>query len=152
MLPAVIASMNQAFSEIKTFCIDSWEGEYRSAARVVLKEIVESRMKHWVDRSLQELQARDVVDCRNGYFCRHLLTELGDLELLIFRTRTFSAIGIMRQVAGGLGRRAGHVERMILLAFPLGLATRKVGQALLPILGEKVCASTMSAVTNSSMR
>lgn len=68
-------------SEIKTFCIDSWEGEYRSAARVALKEIVESRMRHWVDRSLQELQARDVADRRNGYFCRHLLTELGDLEL-----------------------------------------------------------------------
>ncbi|MEE9550567.1 MAG: transposase, partial [Candidatus Binatia bacterium] len=104
-------------SEIKTFCIDSWEGEYRSTARVALKEIVESRMRHWVDRSLQGLQARDVVDRRNGYFCRHLLTELGDLELSIPRTRTFSAIGIMRQVAGDLGRRAGHVERMILLAF-----------------------------------
>lgn len=104
-------------SEIKTFCIDSWEGEYRSTARVALKEIVESRRRHWVDRSLQGLQARDVVDRRNGYFCRHLLTELGDLELSIPRTRTFSAIGIMRQVAGDLGRRAGHVERMILLAF-----------------------------------
>ncbi len=133
-------------SEIKTFCIDSWEGEYRSAARVALKEIVERRMRHWVERSLQELQARDVADRRNGYFCRHLLTELGDLELSIPRTRTFSAIGIMRQVAGGLDRRAGHVERMILLAFTLGLATRKVGQALLPILGEKVSASTVSAV------
>ena len=52
----------------------------------------------------------------------------------------------MHQVAGGLGRRAGHVERMILLAFTLGLATRKVGQALLPILEEKVSASTVSAV------
>ena len=133
-------------SEIKTFCIDSWEGEYRSAARVALKEIVERRMRHWVERSLQELQARDVADSRNGYFCRHLLTELGDLELSIPRTRTFSAIGIMHQVAGGLGRRAGHVERMILLAFTLGLATRKVGQALLPILEEKVSASTVSAV------
>ena len=74
------------------------------------------------------------------------LTELGDLQLSIPRTRTLSAIGIMRQIAGGLGRRAGHVERMILLAFTLGLATRKVSQALLPILGEKISAFTVSAV------
>jgi hypothetical protein len=92
---------------------------------VALKEIVESRRRHWVDRSLQGLQARDVVDRRNGYFCRHLLTELGDLELSIPRTRTFSAIGIMRQVAGDLGRRAGHVERMILLAFTEGWLSKK---------------------------
>ncbi len=103
-------------------------------------------MRHWVDRGWQELQARDVADRRNGSFCRHFLTELGDLELSIPPTRAFSAIGIMRQIAGGLGRRAGHVERMILLAFTLGVATRKVSQALLPILGEKISAFTVSAV------
>jgi len=146
MLPAVIASIEQAFREIKGFSIESWEGEYRSAARAALKEILERRMSHWVDRSLQELSARGMADRRNGYFSRHLLTELGDLELAIPRSRTFSAIGILRQMAGGLARRAGQVERMVLLAFSLGLSTRKVGQALLPILGEKISASTVSAV------
>lgn len=146
MLPAVIESIDEAFREIKRFSIDGWEGEYRTAARVALKEILESRMREWVERGLEELQARGLADRRNGYFPRHLLTELGDLELAIPRTRTFSAIGILRQVGGGLTRRAGHVERMILLAFTLGLSTRKVGRALLPILGEKVSASTVSTV------
>lgn len=146
MLPAVIASIEQAFREIKNFSIQSWEGEYRSAARMALKEILESRMNHWVDRGLQELAARGLADRRNGYFSRHLLTELGDLELAIPRSRTFSAIGILRQMAGGLARRAGQVERMVLLGFSLGLSTRKVGQVLLPILGEKISASTVSAI------
>jgi putative transposase len=146
MLPAVIASIEQAFREIKNFSVENWEGEYRSAARMALKEILEKRMSHWVDRSLQELGARGMADRRNGYFSRHLLTELGDLELAIPRSRTFSAIGILRQVAGGLARRAGQVERMVLLAFSLGLSTRKVGQALLPILGEKISASTVSQI------
>jgi transposase-like protein len=146
MLPAVIASIEQAFREIKKFSIDNWEGEYRGAARMALKEILEVRMNHWVDRGLQELARRGIVDRRNGYFSRHLLTELGDLELAIPRSRTFSAIGILRQMAGGLARRAGQVERLVLLAFSLGLSTRKVGQVLLPILGEKISASTVSAV------
>ncbi|HWP24614.1 MAG TPA: transposase, partial [Candidatus Binatia bacterium] len=146
MLPAVIASIEQAFREIKNFSIESWEGEYREAARTALKEILEKRMSHWLDRSLQELGARGLADRRNGYFSRHLLTELGDLELAIPRSRTFSAIGILRQMAGGLARRAGQVERLVLLAFSLGLSTRKVGQALLPILGEKISASTVSQI------
>jgi putative transposase len=146
MLPVVIASIEQAFREIKGFSIESWEGEYRGAAKMALKEILEKRMSHWVDRSLQELSARGVADRRNGYFSRHLLTELGDLELAIPRSRTFSAIGVLRQMAGGLARRAGQVERMVLLAFSLGLSTRKVGPVLLPILGEKISASTVSAV------
>jgi transposase-like protein len=146
MLPAVIASIEQAFREIKRFSIESWEGEYRGAAKMALKEILETRMNHWVDRGLQELATRGIADRRNGYFSRHLLTELGDLELAIPRSRTFSAIGILRQMAGGLARRAGQVERLILLAFSLGVSTRKVGQVLLPILGEKISASTVSAV------
>jgi transposase-like protein len=39
------------------------------------------------------------------------------------------------------------VERLILLAFLLGLSTRKVGQALLPILGEPVSSSTVSEIS-----
>jgi hypothetical protein len=96
MLPAVIASIEQAFREIKTYSIESWEGEYRSAARMALKEILQIRMSHWVDRGLQELASRGMADRRNGYFSRHLLTELGDLELAIPRSCTFSAISLCR--------------------------------------------------------
>lgn len=112
---------------------------------MALKGLIEGRMNHWGDTSLQELRAREVADRRNGYFPRHLLTELGDLELRIPRPRTCSALGILREVGGGLARRVGHVERMILLAFCLGLSPRKVERALLPILGEKISASTVSA-------
>jgi len=146
MLPAVIASIEQAFKEIKSFCVEGWEGEHRSVARMALKEMLEFKMNHWVDRTLQELRKREVSDRRNGYFTRHLLTEVGDLELAIPRTRTFSAVGILRHLAAAFGRRSGHLERLILLAFTLGLSTRKVGRALLAILGEKISASTVSAV------
>ncbi len=68
MLPAVIASIEQAFREIKQFSIKNWEGEYRKEARMFLKEILERRMNHWVDRSLQELGRRGRLIGAMGIF------------------------------------------------------------------------------------
>lgn len=146
MLPATIASIPKAFQEIKTMAIDAWEGDYRPAARQALKQILEQRLRHGVDAYLEQLQARDVADRRNGCYHRHLLTELGDLELAVPRTRRFSPLGVLRHVARRFARRAGHVERLILLAFALGLSTRKVGRALLPLLGEPISATTVSRI------
>jgi transposase-like protein len=43
-------------------------------------------------------------------------------------------------------RREPEIDRMILASFVLGLSTRKVGEALLPILGERISAATVSRV------
>jgi transposase-like protein len=43
-------------------------------------------------------------------------------------------------------RRASSIERLILLSFLFGLSTRKVGQALLPLLGERVSHATVSQI------
>jgi transposase-like protein len=61
------------------------------------------------------------------------------------RTRRFSALEVVRAYA----RRAAHVDRMILACFVLGLSTRKVAIALLPVLGRRVSAATVSAVAKS---
>jgi transposase-like protein len=137
-----ILSIKQAFKEIKHYCTDHWEGNYRSAAREALKQILESRMKNAVDAYLEHLSAQETADSRNGSYRRHLLTELGDIRLQVPRTRTFNPIWILQRFA----RRATHVERMILMAFVLGLSTRKVSRALLPVLGEPILAATVSAV------
>jgi transposase-like protein len=46
-------------------------------------------------------------------------------------------------------RRAGEIDRMILAGFVLGLSTRKVGEALLPVLGCTVSAATVSRVAKT---
>jgi transposase-like protein len=142
MLPVTITNIHQAFREIKHFQSDQWEGDYRKATRQALKEILETRMHNSIDAYLSQVRDRGLSDRRNGSYSRHLLTELGDLELQIPRTRTTSAISILKRFA----RRVLPVERMIMLAFLLGLSTRKVGQALLPILGELVSPSTVSEI------
>ncbi len=46
-------------------------------------------------------------------------------------------------------RRAAHIDRMILACFMLGLSTRKVAIALLPILGRRISAATVSQVAKT---
>jgi putative transposase len=74
-----------------------------------------------------------------------LLTALGDIELAVPRTRRFSAGTVLRAYA----RREAEIDRMILACFVLGLSTRKVGEALLPVLGQRISASTVSAVAKT---
>jgi transposase-like protein len=104
--------------------------------------ILEGQMRENIDSYLEELSSGDGIDRRNGSYSRHLLTELGDIELQVPRTRHYSALTVVRAYA----RRAPHIDRMILACFVLGISTRKVAEALLPVLGERVSASTVSRV------
>jgi len=142
MLPATITNIHQAFKEIEHMAMDTWQEECRLAARRAMKEVLESRMYNTVDAHLEQMRAAGLPDRRNGSFASHLLTEVGDLELRIPRTRTFSAHVLLRRFA----RRTASIERTILMAFLLGLSTRKVGPALLSILGEPVSPSTVSQI------
>src|ERR1700753_4279593 len=98
-----------------------------------------------IEDHLAQMAARGAADRRNGYYRGHLLTELGDIELAIPRTRNYSALTVGRAYA----RRGPHIDRMVLACFMLGLATRKVAAALLPVLGRKINAGTVSAVAKS---
>src|SRR4030042_3329829 len=140
----VIRSLPQAYRIIKEMeLIPDGESDYRSTARESLQRILEDRMHDRIDRHLEEMAMRDEEDRRNGFFSRHLLTELGDVSLYVPRTRTMSGVGVIRAYS----RRAVQVDRMILSCFVLGLSTRKVSHALMPVLGETVSATTVSRVS-----
>ena len=81
-------------------------------------------MHNTIDGNLSQVRDRKVVDRRNGSYHHHLLTELGDLEHKIPHMRTVSAISVLKHFA----RRLLPVERLVLLAFLLGLSTRKVAK------------------------
>ena len=99
-------------------------------------------MGHAIDEHLDRMAALDQADRRNGSYRRHLLTELGEIELAVPRTRRFAPIAVVRAYA----RRAEQLDRMILACFVPGLSTRKVGEALLPILGRAISPATVSTV------
>ena len=119
-----------------------WGDGYRPLARAAVIDVLEGRMAETIEDHLAALAARGAADRRNGSYDRHLLTELGDIALAVPRTRTFSAHEVLHAYA----RRVDEVDRMILACFVLGLATRKVGKALLPVLGRPVSPSTVSTV------
>ena len=143
---SIIRSLPQAYEVIKGMDLTpGWESDYRQSARAALKEILEGRMKERISDHLEVMGTMEEADRRNGTYIRHLLTELGDIELEVPRTRTMSGVEVVRAYA----RRVGHVDRMILSCFVLGLSTRKVAHALLPVLGERVSAGTVSRIARS---
>jgi putative transposase len=141
---ATIKSLPAAFAMMKAMQAEDveWGEDYRAAARDALAEVLEGRMDQLIDAHLERMAEVGQADRRNGCYTRWLLTELGTIELAVPRTRTFSALKVVRAYA----RRAKDVDRMILACFLLGLSTRKVAIALVPILGRPVSPATVSAV------
>jgi putative transposase len=144
---ATIMSLPMAFEVVKAMQAGGldWGEGYRPLGRQALEEIIEDQMAAAVDRYLDRLEADDAADRRNGYYRRHLLTELGDIELHVPRTRRYSPIEVIRAYA----RRTREIDRVILAGFVLGLSTRKVGETLLALLGRSVSPTTVSQVAKT---
>ena len=119
-----------------------WGEGYRPLGRQAIGDVLRGQMDQAIDEHLERMAVLGEADRRNGSYPRHLLSELGDIELLVPRTRRFAPIGVVRAYA----RRPEQVDRMILSCFVLGLSTRKVGEALLPILGRPISPATVSTV------
>lgn len=141
---ATIKSLPAAFRMMKAMQAEDveWGEDYRQGAGDAVRALLEGRMAETIDRHLERMAELGEADRRNGCYTRWLLTELGMIELHVPRTRTFSALKVVQAYA----RRAKDVDRMILACFVLGLSTRKVAAALLPILGRPVSPATVSAV------
>ena len=139
-----IASLPRAFELVKGMQAQGleWGEGYRALGRDAIAGILQRQMGHAIDEHLDRMAALDQADRRNGTYRRHLLTELGAIELAVPRTRRFAPIGVLRAYA----RRPEHVDRMILSCFVLGLSVRKVSEALLPVLGRPISPATVSTI------
>ena len=140
---AAVRSVKQAMRILKHMHVEGAElAPVHELGRQALKQILEEEMQQRIERYLGDVRRMDVTDRRNGHYRRWLLTGMGAIELHVPRTRTFSAVGALEAYA----RRERSVDRLILSAFVLGLSTRKVGEALLTILGERISPTTVSRV------
>jgi len=139
-----IRSLPRAFELVKRMQAQGleWGESYRPFGRRAIADLLRGQMDQAIDDHLDRMAVLDQADRRNGSYPRHLLTELGDIELVVPRTRRFAPVAVLRAYA----RRPEQVDRMILSCFVLGLSTRKVGEALLPILGRPISPATVSQV------
>src|SRR6266487_1788482 len=140
---ATVRNVSRAMREINAF---ESEGDFKPQARQALKQLLEKRleeeMAEYLGLSRYE-HAADRHDYRNGHYVRHLLTEMGDLELLVPRSRKGKfPLKLFERYA----RRCRSVDKVLLACFCLGLSTRKAASVLAPILGERVSASTISRI------
>ena len=143
---AAVRTVKQAVRMLKHMSVQAgeWDG-YREAGRAALARVLQERMYGLVGNRIADLRAIGARDRRNGAYRRELLTSIGVIELLVPRSRTYSPTEVLRAYA----RREHWVDRVILACFVLGLSTRKVGEALLPILGERVSPATVSRVAKT---
>jgi putative transposase len=143
--PATSRNVSRALREINAF---EWEGDFKPMARQALKEMVEKRleeeMTEYVGLAHYERGANR-ADYRNGYYVRHLLTEMGDIEVLVPRSRKG---GFPSQLITRYARRCRSVDQVLLACFCLGLSTRKAASVLGPMLGERVSATTISRLSS----
>lgn len=138
---ATAGNVSRALKEINAF---EWEGDFKPMARQALKQLVEQRLEEEMAQYLglsRYEHAADRHDYRNGHYVRHLLTEMGDLELLVPRSRKGK---FPSKLFERYARRCRSVDKVLLACFCLGLSTRKAASVLAPVLGEKVSASTIS--------
>lgn len=120
---------------------EGWQ-ETKERSREALRRTVEESMAEQVRRHLEDTLSRGEQDRRNGFFSRRLISGIGDIGLSVPRTRRYSPLSVVQAYA----RRSQDVDLSILSCFVLGLSTRKVSKALLPMLGVEVSASTVSRV------
>jgi len=126
---------------------DSFWGEIRAEQLATAKRIIESTLEA---EMISHLCADRYERCgerrgwRNGYYPRSILLELGLIEgLRVPRARqSWGGTALLERFR----HRQGLVNQFIRETFLAGVSTRRVGEVLLAVLGEKVSASTVSNV------
>ena len=104
-----------AFEVVKAMVADGleWGESYRPLGRQALAQIIEDQMAAAVDRHLDQIEADDAADRRNGYYRRHLLTELGDIDSRVPLNPPLQPDrGCSRLCAAHERDRSGHPRRL----------------------------------------
>lgn len=93
-----IRSLPVAFDMMKAMQAEGlgWGEDCRPLARQAIATIIEDSLAASVDAHLLRVAERGEADRRNGTYKRRILTELGDIELSVPRTRTYSPVAVVR--------------------------------------------------------
>ena len=115
---------------------------FQGAIRVTLEMVLEEELKAMVGaRRFERVGSRK--DHRNGTYLRRLLTSLGQIDVMVPRSREG---GSPADVIGRYRRRSEEVDEMMVEAYVSGVSQRKMGDVTEALLGERVGRSTVSRV------
>jgi putative transposase len=139
---------NQLWAEVKDYYVD-WEQEaFAEPGRKLLQHMLENALKAEVLGYVQRpryQRAKPVIDYRNGYYHRNLVTSLGLIpRLRVPRTRKQ---GVKTKVFRRYQRRWKEVDEWIRGVFIAGISTREMSWVLKDLLKARISASAVSAIT-----
>jgi putative transposase len=139
---------NQLWAEVKDYYVD-WEQEaFAEPGRRMLKDMLENAMKAevlgYVRRRRYE-RSKEMIDYRNGYYHRNLVTSMGLIPRL--RVPRMRKQGVRTKVFRRYKRRWKEVDEWIRGVFIAGISTREVGWVLKELLQAQVSASAVSLIT-----
>ena len=107
---------------------------FQGAIRVTLEMVLEEELKAMVGaRRFERVGSRK--DHRNGTYLRRLLTSLGQIDVMVPRSREG---GSPADVMGRYRRRSEEVDEMMVEAYVSGVSQRKMGDVTEALLGERV--------------
>jgi transposase-like protein len=128
---------------------EDWWGEINERVLGMVKLILESSLE---EELLAELQvrryqrSRQRTGYRNGYYPRDLYTTFGVIKSLrVPRARERYDCRILPRYQ----RRQDEINEMVRNMFLAGVSTRRVGEVLAKIGGEKISAQTVSRIAQS---
>lgn len=101
---ATVENLGEAMEIVKEMNAtgDKWENhDLRAESRNALKKVLEGRMSNRMDVYLTVFK-RQGGDRRNGSYSRNLMTVLGEIELVVPRSRKFSALSVVKWIASSI--------------------------------------------------
>jgi putative transposase len=129
---------------------DKWWGDLKRETVRAVKGVLETAMDQEIAEQLQAWKYGRVESrrgYRNGYRERSLLTEFGLIEYLrIPRDRDGC---YQPALLAAYERRQSEVNHLVREAFLAGVSTRRVGEVLEPVLGERLSPQTVSRILSS---
>jgi putative transposase len=140
--------ISQLWAEVKDYYVD-WEQEaFGEPGRKLLKHMLEHAMKAevlgYVKRSRYQ-RSKLVIDYRNGYYHRNLVTSMGLIPRL--RVPRVRKRGVQTKVFRRYQRRWKEVDEWIRGVFIGGISTREMSWVLKDLLKARISASAVSTIT-----
>ncbi len=138
-------TVTELWREFNSNCQDLWESQneaLRQLKKRLLEESLERERDIVVMRCAYE-RTEGTSDYRNGYYTRWILTRMGLLDIRVPRLRYLK---IPSRVLKRYQRREVEIDEALKRVFLYGVATRLVGEAVKPLLGEGVSAQTISRI------
>lgn len=141
-------TVTDLFREYKWSFKEYWQ-DHDETVKAFRKKLIEGSLEAeremWISCKPYERRT-ERKDYRNGYWRRWIILKDGRLEIKMPRIR---GGGYVSNIIPRYRQRIEEVDAALLKIFLYGASTRLTGEALRPLLGERVSAQTISNIASS---